>query len=183
MLKSALRVAIFSGSSSPNAQHELLAEHMARLLITSGFGIVNGGGPGLMETVARNASLAGGHVIGVHLAIEGREKSIYNNETHSYTDVRERQNKILELWDLYLALPGGLGTVYEILEVVTLKATGGIDKKTPLILLDGSYWKILDSLIDSLVREKYAKETIKDYYTIVDTPEEALALIRAYGGR
>lgn len=175
-------VAVFSGGVAPNAQHIEQAEQVGVSLAKNGFGVVNGGGPGLMEHVAKNAFIAGGYVTGIHFEFEGREKSRYNTETISFSvlGLGERQKKILELADLFLVLPGGLGTLYETIEAISFRYVGSLPESKKIILLNKEYWSRLDEILDFLISEKYAKPGIKELYQIVDSVEEAIFLIKTY---
>lgn len=177
MTKPKINVGIFSGRFEPSTSHVVMAEKLGRLLAENDIGIVNGGGSGLMAAVARGVVEAGGYVTGVHLDIENREVSPHNTETHRYTDIQERQQKIIDLSDLFIALPGGLGTLYEIVEVMALKNIGELQKEKQLILVDHEHWQEFDALISSLVATGYTHEETKRLYTICDTPEEVLAAI------
>ncbi|MFA5841677.1 MAG: LOG family protein [Candidatus Paceibacterota bacterium] len=179
MQKPEINVVVFSGGSAPNSEHIALAEQLGLELAKNNIGIINGGGGGLMEHVAKSAHGAGGHVIGVHFEFEGQGKSKYNSKTISFSVLQDRQKKILELGELYVALPGGLGTLYEVIDVMSLKYVGTIPGERKLVLLGKKYWGNFESLIDSMVSSGYAKSKIKDLYQTVDTVGELLSVIRA----
>lgn len=180
MQKPEANVVVFSGGSAPNTEHIALAEQLGSELAKNNIGIVNGGGGGLMEYVAKSAHEAGGHVTGIHFEFEAREKSKYNSETISFSVLQDRQKKVLELGELYIALPGGLGTLYEVVDVMSLKYVGTISREKKLILVDKMYWGNFESLIDSIISNGYAKSGIKDLYQTVDTVEELLSIVHAY---
>jgi uncharacterized protein (TIGR00730 family) len=177
MERPTFNVAIFSGNATPDQRHIGMAEAIGKVLAARGVGVVNGGGKGLMERVAESAFMAGGFVLGVHFDFEGREKSVHNTETLSYTDLSERQKKIVELGDAYLALPGGLGTLYETLDVISLKYVGSVASQKPIVLLDRAHWQLLDSCIADLIERQYANPRIKDLYRIADSVDEAVNLL------
>lgn len=180
MAKPVFNVVVFSGNAAPNERHRKMAERIGQELANHRMGVVNGGGSGLMECVAKSAHAEGGHVTGVHFDFEGREVSPHNTETIKFSVLKDRQKKVLELGDAYLALPGGLGTLYEIVEVISLKYVGDIPDGKPLILMDKQYWKKLDQLIDDLIGSRYANKRIKNLYCIVDTIDEVMPILQAY---
>ena len=178
--KPTFHITVFCGSSAPNQEHEELAKGLASGIAKNGYGLVNGGGPGLMEIMARHAHESGAYVTGVHFELEGREKSKYNTETVSFgpEDLRDRQMKTMELGNAYVALPGGLGTIYEAVEVVSLKHVKTIDRTRPLILVGKEYWEHFDAMYATAIDHGYARPEVKDLYIVVDSVNEVMEEVR-----
>jgi uncharacterized protein (TIGR00730 family) len=121
-----------------------------------------------MERVARGAYNVGGKVIGVCFEHEGRLPSEHNTETLSFSELAPRQAKVIELGQAFVALPGGLGTVYEVIEVLAKKHLGEIPYDTPVILLPSSFWNPLGEFMSSQVLSGFASKRLLDSFTIVN---------------
>lgn len=173
-------VAVFSGSLAPSEEHRELASALGAGLARNGYRLVNGGGPGLMEVVAKHVYSAGGYVLGVHFEHEKREKSDYNTETITHTDLYKRQKDIVTFGDCYVSLPGGLGTLYETIEIITFKSIDKVDKSKPLILVGKEFWSPFEETIERIVKVGYIHSNVKNLYTIVNSVDEVLTILEAY---
>lgn len=173
---------MFAGSAREVAHHDL--ERCARLgtaLAASGVPIVYGGGStGCMGAMADAALAAGGHVIGVV------PRGLFHpGEVHEYVDrvdvdsLHHRKQVMLEMADAFVVLPGGLGTLDEVGEVLTW-AQLGIHAK-PLVFLDpDGYWTGLLTWIEAAIDRGYVAAPSRAFYTVVDAPDAVLPAIRAY---
>jgi uncharacterized protein (TIGR00730 family) len=127
-----------------------------------------------------NAALAhGGRVRGVILAefIE-RGYATDGHEMHSVTDMRLRKRGLDEFGDAYIALPGGFGTLEEILEMISFKQLGLHHKPIVLVNTNG-YFEGLLCQFERGFSEAFIHERFRDLYTVVDTPQAALDVIEA----
>ncbi|MCX6713509.1 MAG: TIGR00730 family Rossman fold protein [Candidatus Vogelbacteria bacterium] len=165
---------IFSGSKDGDGAYLNLAYELGEKLASNGFTVVNGGGPGLMDKVAKGAFENGGKVVGVHWQIDGRELSRFNTETLTFSELRPRQNKLLSLADAYIALPGGIGTVFELYEILVKKYLGEIEKDTPIFLLGKDFWENFVLLAEKQITRGFVEESFKEYFTVVDSVAEVL---------
>ena len=173
---------VFCGSSMPKDPHyRALADCTGRLLAEQGIQVVYGGGHvGMMGTVADAALAAGGRVVGVIpeylVARELGHGQI--TELRVVDSMHTRKQTMFELSDGFIILPGGFGTLEEAFEVITWKQIGMHDK--PIAIIDGNgYWAPLISLMDEIVATGFARPSVRDVFTVVDSPEEALTAISA----
>jgi uncharacterized protein (TIGR00730 family) len=176
-------VTVFCGASDRgDPTHRAAAETLGGVLAGAGLRLVYGAGNvGLMGVLANAALQAGGEVVGVipsflrarELAHDGLSELIEVDSMHL------RKQRMFELSDATLVLPGGLGTLDECIEVLTWKQLGLHDK--PLLLIDvGGYWAPLLALIDAVVAGGYAHSDAKALYRVVHRVEDvprALALL------
>jgi uncharacterized protein (TIGR00730 family) len=174
-----LSLTVYCASSKRVAQSYLdVATAMGRLIAQRGHTLVYGGGNiGLMGALAQAALAHGGKVRGVILA-EFIEKGYAQDghEMHSVDDMRSRKRGLDEFGDAYIALPGGFGTLEEILEMISFKQLGFHHKPIVFVNTDGYF----DGLFHQFARgfaEAFIHERFRDAYTVVATPEEALAVV------
>ncbi|MBI3379696.1 TIGR00730 family Rossman fold protein [Candidatus Gottesmanbacteria bacterium] len=170
------KIVVFAGNECVKDKEKYyfsLAYKLGKLLAKDGFIVVTGGGPGLMNEVMKGAYEHGGETIGVRLNIPGRKHSEFVKRTLLFEDLNKRQDKLLHMADGFISLPGGVGTFYEIFAVLALKRDGELSKNTPMILID-EYFAEFKNLMNKLYREGFAEKEIKQFYSCVRTPEEAI---------
>jgi uncharacterized protein (TIGR00730 family) len=141
-------ISIFGTSkASPESAAYKTAYELGERLAQAGFAIANGGYGGTMFASAEAASKAGGEVIGVTCTAfkRGRANQYVTSEL-STTSLNERLNKLIELGDGYVVLPGSTGTLLELAAVWELKNKGFLDGGKPIILLD-DFWRPLVKLM------------------------------------
>ena len=122
-------IVVFAGNGCRKDREEFyysLSYETGKILAQSGFTVVTGGGPGLMNQALKGAYENSGKTIGVRLYQEGKVQSPFVTKTFFYHDLKPRQAKLISLAGAFLALPGGVGTFYEIFEVLSLKRKGEI---------------------------------------------------------
>ena len=172
------RLAVFCGSS-PGVDPDLSRRSydVGRGLAERGIGLVYGaGGYGLMGEVSQGALDAGGEVLGViprsMLEREGGRDDL--TEVHVVETMHERKAKMAELADAFLCLPGGLGTLEEIIEVWSWRYIGFNDD--PVGFLDfGGFWTPLLDALGGLVDAGFVRREVLDDVVVADDLEEALA--------
>ena len=176
------KVAVFSGSRYGRGakKNKELAYKLGQVMAGAKYAVINGGGPGLMEELSRGAHDHKGEVICVHLHMEKREESKYATKIYKYTKITPRQQKIISLADAFIILPGGLGTVFESIEVFVKKYFQDIDREKPMIFLGKSFWRPLINLINNLVKEGFIEKHIKSQFKVVDNPAEAIKILNKY---
>lgn len=117
--------------------------------------------------------------IGVALNVKERKKSEYIHEEFVFDKLNPRQDKLISMADAYIALPGGIGTLYEVIAVLALKRLNEIPKDKPLILVD-KYFKRLETLFKEMIGEGFVEESLSNLYTLVETPSDAIVSISDY---
>lgn len=155
------------------------AERIGQGIAARGWTLVYGGGrSGLMGAVARGAKKGGGRVVGVIPEfMKVRElASTEADELISVLTMRERKMLMETRADGFLALPGGWGTLEELLEILTLAHLDALAK--PIVIFNqGGYYDELFALFDRIIREKFMHETIRRKFAVARTVEEIFPLI------
>lgn len=175
-------VSIF-GSARDTADSEgyRSAECLARLLAENGFGVITGGGPGIMEAANKGASEGGGTSVGmnIHLPFE-QSPNPYANIRIDYKYFFIRKVMFVKYAVAYVILPGGFGTMDELFEALTLIQTRRI-RSFPVILMGSEYWGgLIDWLKTTMLRDgKISPEDI-DLFHVIDDPAEVVKHIQKY---
>lgn len=175
------RVAVYAASSSQvSSEYIDAAAELGRTLAAEGIEIVYGAGKvGLMGTLADAALDAGGKVTGVipqFMVDNGwcREKLTNLIVT---PDMHTRKEKIVSLADATIALPGGVGTLEELMEIITWKQLGLY--ANPIVILNTrGYFNPLKKMLERAVEEKFMREIHRNLWSIADTPRQVADLIR-----
>lgn len=175
------RVAVYAASSSQvSSEYIDAATELGRTLAAEGIEIVYGAGKvGLMGALADAALDAGGKVTGVipqFMVDNGwcREKLTNLIVT---PDMHTRKEKIVSLADATIALPGGVGTLEELMEIITWKQLGLY--ANPIVILNTrGYFNPLKEMLERAVEEKFMREIHRNLWSIADTPRQAADLIR-----
>jgi uncharacterized protein (TIGR00730 family) len=173
-------VSIF-GSTRVRADNPLYvkAEQMARLLTESGFNVITGGGPGIMEAANKGALEGGGKSIGLNIDLPAEQApNPYTNIHLSFRYFFVRKVMFVKYAMAYIIFPGGFGTLDELFEAITLIQTKKI-KPFPLILVDSSYWQgLIDWLKGSPLQVKHISPADLDIIQILDDPQEIIKHIK-----
>jgi len=170
-------VCVFCGSQyGSDPTYRRVATRLGELLGGAGVGVIYGGGHvGLMGAVADAAMAAGAEVVGLIptrlLEREVGHRAITTLITTQ--DMFERKQQMIDRADAFVILPGGLGTLDELLEVITLRQLGYHDKPIVLVNLDG-YWNPFIALVDQIVRHQFALPSARTLYRVVDQVEQVL---------
>jgi uncharacterized protein (TIGR00730 family) len=180
-----MNVCVFAASSS-RIDNEYLkaASELGALLAEAGMHILyGGGGIGLMGKLADAALKKGGSVTGVipeFMVSEGWGHEMVTDMVVT-PDMGERKRRLFEKTDAVIALPGGIGTLDELTEAITLKQLGIY--KGPIIIINTSgFYKTFIEFIDQLVDGHFLRLEHKDIWEIVNTPEEAIIALNNYKG-
>ena len=155
------------------------AEQIGRLLAENGFSVITGGGPGTMEAANKGASAAGGKSIGLNIELPLEQKpNPYANITLSFRYFFVRKVMFVKYAMAYIILPGGFGTMDELLEAVTLIQTQKI-KPFPVILVGSKYWKgLLDWIREVVLKTGKISSADLDILQLIDEPEEIIKTIK-----
>ncbi len=152
---------------------------IAKQLAESGYSIITGGGPGIMEAGNRGAREGGGKSVGlhIHLPLEQRPND-YINIRCDFRYFFVRKVMFIKYAMAYIVMPGGFGTLDEFSEALLLTQTKRI-KPFPIILVDREFWNpLIEWFKESLLKRQYIKEGDLDIFTTLDDPEEVVALIK-----
>ncbi len=170
-------ISIFgSARCTPDMQEYQDAEKIAHMLVQAGFGIITGGGPGIMEAANKGASEAGGESVGLHIHLpheQGCNKYVKTRCNFRYFFIRKFM--FVKYAMAYVVMPGGMGTIDELSEAFVLAQTGRT-RPFPIILYDSRYWSgFLEWLRNSMVAGGFIQEAeIQKLVTVCDTPEEVV---------
>jgi uncharacterized protein (TIGR00730 family) len=178
-------ISIFgSARTLPDHPYYQTAVEVAKQLTDEGFGVITGGGPGIMEAGNRGAFQNNGVSVGlnINLPFEQSNNDFIDQDKvldHRYFFVRKVM--FVKYAQGFVVLPGGFGTMDELFEVLTLTQTKKITK-VPIVLMGVSYWKGLVDWIKLTMLEKEHNINSKDLdlFMLTDKPEEAVAYIRDF---
>ncbi len=173
-------VSIFgSARVQPGSRVYNMAEDIARLLVESGFSVITGGGPGVMEAANKGAAEAGGKAVGLNIRLPYEQKpNPYANIRLDFKYFFVRKVMFVKYAVAFVCLPGGFGTLDEFFEALTLIQTNRI-RPFPVVLVDSSYWKGLLNWLDKrmCVDCMISPEDLKAF-KVVDTPEEVVNIVK-----
>jgi uncharacterized protein (TIGR00730 family) len=173
----------FFGSArfKPEDQWYKEAKMLAKLLAEEGFGIVTGGGPGIMQAANQGSSEGGGLSIGLNIKLPAEQRiNPYVKESMAFHYFFVRKLMLSYAARAYVFFPGGLGTLDEAFEILTLIQTKKISNKIPVVLVGKEFWL---SIHQWLSEEMFTKlKTIDEgdlkLYTIVDSAKEAFEVLK-----
>lgn len=178
-----MNVCVFCSSSNAiSDEYFKAARGLGKLIGKRGHVLVNGGANvGLMETVTLAASSEYAKTIGImpELMINRSLASGNSHEVIVTKDMMERKAKMREISDAFIALPGGFGTLEEILEVITLKQLSYHNKPVVFINVNG-FFNDLFKQIERSYNEQFAKEVYKKLYFVTESIDEAMHYIENY---
>lgn len=174
-------VTIF-GSARTKSSHPYYktAENIAFELVQHGYGVITGGGPGIMEAGNKGARMAGGKSVGLNifLPFEQHGNSYIDSDkliTFDYFFVRKVM--FVKYSQGFIVMPGGFGTLDELMEALTLIQTKKIGR-FPIVLVGKKFWQgWLKWVKDVLLEEGMISKTDLNLFNIVDTPKEAVKVI------
>ena len=156
------------------------AEELGRLLAQEKIQIINGAGNiGLMAAISDAALQAGGKVTGVipHFMIEQGWNHIGLTQTIAVENMHERKQTMADLSDAVIALPGGCGTLEELLEIITWKQLGLY--LNPIVILNTNhFFDPLFNMLDKAIAENFMRNQHGKIWLVADEPAEAIQLIR-----
>ena len=178
-------VSIFGSSrTSPDNKYFKLAEDIAFKLTQSGYGVITGGGPGIMEAANMGARKGGGRSVGLNIDLpheQGANMFIDSDKLINFDHFFVRKVMFVKYAQGFIVLPGGFGTFDELFEAITLIQTEKIGK-FPIILVGKKYWQGLVEWIKEVMmdEEKYISPGDLDLFSLVDTADEAVEKINAF---
>lgn len=177
-------VTIFGSARTPSShRYYKLAEEIAYMLTKKGFGVISGGGPGVMEAANKGAHFGGGKSVGLNIELPFEQNSnpfIDPDKLVSFDYFFVRKVMFMRYSQGYIVLPGGFGTLDELFEAITLIQTHKA-VRFPIVLVSKEYWHGLYTWIqEKMLEEKNIGPNDLNIFSIVDTAEEAVNTIEEY---
>ncbi len=171
------------GSAQLSADNELYAqtEEIAYRLGKMGFSIMTGGGPGVMEAANKGALKAGVTSVGLNIELpEEQMCNAYTTKSITFNHFFVRKVMLVKYATAFIIMPGGLGTLDEVTEVLTLMQTHKI-KPFPVILFNSVYWKkFLDWLQSIVLANGFISEEDFDLLRVCDNPDEVIEAVERW---
>jgi len=181
-------VSIFgSARTHNNDKYYNLAEEIAFKLTQNGYGVITGGGPGIMEAANKGAKRGNGKSVGINIDLPFEQKPnqyIDSDKLITFDHFFVRKVMFMKYAQGFIVLPGGFGTFDELFEAITLIQTRKIGK-FPIILVGKKYWKgLMDWIKDvMLAEEKNISREDLEIFTLVDTSDDAVDYIVKFYSR
>jgi len=178
-------VSIFgSARTKPEDEYYQLAESIAKKLSDNGYGLITGGGPGIMEAGNKGAHNAGGTSVGLNIELPFEQHDnpyIDSDKSIDFDYFFVRKVMFVKYSQGFIVMPGGFGTLDELFEAITLIQTHKIGK-FPIILVGKKFWSGLVDWIKETLLDSYhniSKEDI-DLINIVDTDDEVIEILNKF---
>ena len=175
-------VSIFgSARTKPDQKYYKLTEKIAQKIVDHGYGVITGGGPGIMEAGNKGAHLGGGTSVGLNIDLPFEQHDnpyIDSNKSVDFDYFFVRKVMFVKYSQGFVVMPGGFGTLDELFEAITLIQTNKIDK-FPIILVGTEYWGgLLDWIRKTLQDEfKNISDGDIDLVHLVDTEDEVIEIL------
>ncbi len=173
------------GSARIPADHPYyaLAEETAYQITKEGFGIISGGGAGIMEAANKGAKRGEGRSVGLNIELPFEQEAnpyIDSDKLLHFDHFFVRKVMFMKYAQGFVVLPGGFGTLDELFEALTLIQTGKSDS-FPVILMGKDYWKgLIDWIRERLLEERMISANDMDLVQVCDEPSEVVAIIRDF---
>ena len=178
-------VSIFgSARTKPDHPYYKLAVEIARLLTLEGYGVITGGGPGIMDAGNKGAFLTGGKSVGLNIDLpfeQGFNQFIDPDHNLSFRYFFVRKVMFVKYAQAFVALPGGFGTMDELFEVLTLVQTGKISR-VPIILVGTQFWDGMKNWIKTVMLDMEHNISPEDMnlLPVTDDPQEVIQIINEF---
>ena len=172
-------VAIFgSARTKPDHPHYTLTEEIARRLSDAGFSVISGGGPGIMEAANKGAFAGASPSVGLNIQLPHEQsENSYQDVSHTFQHFFARKVMFVKLSCAFVMMPGGFGTMDELMEVLTLVQTGKV-RRVPVILVNSAYWKgLLDWIRGTMLSEGMIGHDDPGLIQVIDDPKAVVDAI------
>ncbi|MDI9339954.1 MAG: TIGR00730 family Rossman fold protein [Sediminibacterium sp.] len=175
-------VSIFgSARTKPDSKYYILAEEIAYKLVQEGYGIITGGGPGIMEAANKGARRGNGKSVGLNIVLPFEQKHndfIDNDKCIDFDYFFVRKTIFLKYSQGFIGMPGGFGTMDELFESLTLVQTHKI-AQFPVVLVGKSYWTgLIEWLKNTMLETEHnINPSDLELFEIVDTADDAVKYI------
>lgn len=171
-------VSIFGSARTPDEHtYYQMTVEIARLLAERGYGVISGGGPGIMEAANRGSYEAGGKSVGLNIELPHEQfhnRYIDRDKLLEFNYFFVRKVMFMKYSQGYIVMPGGFGTMDELFEAITLIQTGKIGR-FPIVLVGTAYWQgLFDWIEKSMLGNAYIAEEDLKLYRIVDNAQDAV---------
>jgi uncharacterized protein (TIGR00730 family) len=169
----------------PDSPYYALTEQTARLLSDSGFSVISGGGPGIMEAANKGAFFGKSPSVGLNIQLPHEQaNNPYQDISQTFRHFFARKYMFVHFASAYVVMPGGFGTLDELMEALTLIQTGKA-RKIPLILVCSEFWGgMIDWFKDRLVSEGMVDAEDMNLIQLIDEPEKVVeAIFKHYEAR
>lgn len=175
-------ITVFGSTSLlPSDHYYQEARQLGRFLAKSGYTVITGGGPGIMEAVNRGAFEAKGESVGINIQLpEGQRMNKYVTKPIGFHHFFTRKVMLSFASEAYVFFPGGFGTLDEFFEMVTLVQTRKLAKPVPIIAVGKEYWNPLFDWLKKQVYLNYksVKKEDLEIFQLVDSAEAAYKIIK-----
>jgi uncharacterized protein (TIGR00730 family) len=179
-------VSIFgSARTKPDHAYYRTTEEIARLLSDAGFAVISGGGPGIMEAANKGAFYGRSPSVGLNIQLPHEQHTNpYQNVSHTFQHFFSRKVMFVKFASAYVVMPGGFGTLDELMEALTLVQTGKT-RRIPIILVGSKFWSgMMQWIRDSLLTEGMIAPEDMDLVQLIDEPEAVVdAIFKHYETR
>ena len=177
-------VSIFgSARTKESDKYYLLAEDLAYKITKHGYGVITGGGPGIMEAANKGANRGGGKSVGLNISLPFEEYSnpyIDHDKKIDFDFFFVRKVMFVKYAQGFVVLPGGFGTLDELFEAITLIQTKKIGK-FPIVLVGKEFWEgLVDWIKNTLLADGKISSKDLGLFHLVDTSDEALKIINNF---
>jgi uncharacterized protein (TIGR00730 family) len=172
-------VSIFgSARTPPGHPYYQLTERIARLLSDAGFSVISGGGPGVMEAANKGAFFGKSLAVGLNIQLPHEQQSNpYQDISQTFSHFFARKVMFVKFASAYVVMPGGFGTLDELMEALTLVQTRKT-RRIPIILVQSAFWSgLLDWIRTTLVSEKMIDPEDVNLIQVIDEPEQIVEAI------
>ncbi len=179
-------VSIFGSARTPeDSPYYKLTEDIARQLSDAGFSVISGGGPGIMEAANKGAYHGKSPSVGLNIQLPHEQSSNhYQDISQTFRHFFARKYMFVRFANAYVVMPGGFGTLDELLEALTLVQTGK-SRRIPIILVHEPFWRgLVDWLRGRLVDDGMISVEDMDLIQIIDKPADVVdAIFKHYETR
>ena len=178
-------VSVFgSARTKPCNKYYHQAEEIGYMLTQKGYGVITGGGPGIMEAANKGANRGGGKSVGLNIELpfeQSHNSFIDSDKLLNFDYFFIRKVMFVKYAQGFIVLPGGVGTLDELFEAITLIQTGKI-ARFPIVLVGSSYWKGMISWVQEimLTLENNISTEDLDLFHIVDSPSDAVDIVEQF---
>jgi len=178
-------VTIFGSTrTKPDNTYYILAEKIAKRIVESGYGVITGGGPGIMEAGNKGAHLGGGTSVGLNIELPFEQHDnpyIDSDKNLDFDYFFVRKVMFVKYSQGFVVMPGGFGTLDELFEAITLIQTHKIEK-FPIILVGTEYWTGLMDWIKTTLLKEFGNISEKDLelINVVDTEDEVIHILDSF---
>ena len=178
-------VSIFgSARTKPDNPYYQLAERIAQKIVDNGYGVITGGGPGIMEAGNKGAHLAGGTSVGLNIELPFEQHDnpyIDSDKNLDFDYFFVRKVMFVKYSQGFVVMPGGFGTLDELFEAITLIQTNKIEK-FPIILVGTEFWSGLFDWVKLTLLDKFENISPKDLdlINLVDNEDEVIEILDSF---